>query len=106
MLIMENKFKKGDSVVLVSEVHWQEDGLEPMKVVGFTASGDIVIEIVEWNNQKVKQIYPPTDLMLESEAEQKLSKLDEEFQKLSPTVSAQMSKVSAAFEVALKLAND
>lgn len=103
---MESKFKKGDSVVFVKDVHWREDGFEPMIVIDFTETGGVVVEVDDWYSKKSKEIHPAHTLMLESDADQKLSELDLEWQRLSPIISEQMNKVSAAFEEALKLSKD
>lgn len=106
---MTNKFKKGDVVVLKEDVEWsrwQDDGFEPLPVLDVTANGDVVIETIDWNNRKSKEVFEADSVMLESEAIQKMSDLEKEFQKTQAVVSVKTKEIDLLFAEAVKLAKD
>lgn len=106
---MTNKFQKGDVVVLKEDVkwsRWQDDGFEPLPVLDVTADGDLVIETIDWNNRTSKKVFEADSVMLESEALQKMSDLEQEFQKTQAAVSVKIKEMDLLFAEAVKLASD
>jgi len=103
---MENKFKVGDKVVYKNHVHYgaYSDGFESMTVVDLTLRGDVIIFQTDWYQGTRKITIDQNELILESEANEKLAQLEKDWNELEPVITGKIKQATNVFHEAVALA--
>ena len=106
---MESKFKKGDIVFLKEDVtflNWRNNDFESFEVLDITPDGDVVVSFINLNNKKSTKVLKADSIIIESEAEQKMSSLEEEFKMVQSAVIPKIKEINFLFNEAVKIAKD